>query len=793
MAETVLAKMAVEISANAAKFTTAVNQAQGQFKGLTSAVQSANKILATFGVGFGAFAIFQGLKNIVGIMSEFEATMSEVRAITGATGDEFKALERDALKLGAATKFTSTEVGQLQVAFGRLGFNTKEILDATEATLDLAAATGEDLAKSADVAGSTVRGFGLKAKETQRVVDVMAKSFNTTALGLENFTEAMKFVAPVAAAANISVEETTALLGTLADAGIRGSIAGTSLRKILTDLPKDSRPFAERLQELADKGITVSDAFDEVGRTAQTSLLILAKNNEKTKELAASFQDVAGEAGKMARIMQDNLQGDVEKLTSAWEGLILSLSKTSAFRSATQGLTAFLNALSGTPDEEEGLRQLITAIKEESASATDAFIKNLQEIRRESGKPLDLNIVNELAEKFKLTEAQANKLFQSLLQVNEALSFQEKVIQEFEQSNIVSKYGKTAEAVDIYKQSLYELILAKQIEIEQLKKADEAMGGTAFAARIEESQNIILSTRRAIGILNEFSKDFAKGEQEITVAVEKTVISLKFYKDSLKSLNDEFDKTDKNDLTKLRNLAAQISGTELLINRLEKLKSIGDIEVQVKVPDLSNLLNPTLTQTKKEGGLIFDLDVELDDAMVERFEKRLEDTRKATQRTVTAIQDDFKGMDLRGLLTNALDGVGEAIGGAIAGTQKLGKALLGVFGGVIAQFGKMLIATGVGLLAVKKAFQSLNGYVAIAAGVALVALGAAVSGSIKSIGSNMGSGGSGGSSGGQTRGQTFAPERAGEQIILSGDFRIKGGDLQLVIDKNNKSRQRTSG
>src|SRR5688572_22023594 len=249
----VLARLAVLISANTAEFGKALNQSSSQLKAFQNTVKG---IGAAIGVSLGAAALFRGLQQVVGIMSEFEARMSEVRAITGATGDEFKSLERDALRLGAATKFTASEVAELQVAFGRLGFNTKEILDATEATLALAAATGEDLAKSADVAGSTVRGFGLEARETQRVVDVMAASFNKTALGLDNFTESMKYVAPIAAAANVSVEETTALLGVLADNGIRGSSAGTALRKIFGDLSKDGRPFQERLEELSKKGIT---------------------------------------------------------------------------------------------------------------------------------------------------------------------------------------------------------------------------------------------------------------------------------------------------------------------------------------------------------------------------------------------------------------------------------------------------------------------------------------------------------------------------------------------------------
>ena len=339
-----LATMTVKIAANTAQFNAAIKQTQGQLSAFGNSVKN---VASGLGAAFGAREIFNGVLQGVKIMADFEVQMSTVRAITGATGKEFEALEEDALKLGRSTKYTATQVGELQVAYGRLGFTTKEILAATGATLDLAAATGEDLAKSADVAGSTVRGFALDASETGRVVDVMASSFNKSALGLENFTESMKYVAPIANAANVSVEETTALLAVLADSGIRGSQAGTSLRKIFGDLTKDGRPLQDRLAELSKKGITLADSYDEVGRTAQTALLVLSKNTDKTGELTEAFRNASGEAAEMARIMSDNLTGDVTKLTSAFEGLILSMKEGSApLRSATQSLTELLNVMS---------------------------------------------------------------------------------------------------------------------------------------------------------------------------------------------------------------------------------------------------------------------------------------------------------------------------------------------------------------------------------------------------------------------------------------------------------------
>lgn len=343
----ILAKMAVQIVANNAQFAAAMKQSQAQMKGFQKTAQGLSRTLGTFGLGIGIYEAISAIQYGVNVMADFEKSMSEVRAITNASDNDFKALKESALELGRTTLFTAKQVSELQVAYGRLGFSTQEILNSTAATLELSTATGEDLAKSADIAGSTLRAFNLDASEMQRVVDVMAASFNKSALGLDNFGESMKYVAPVAAAANISLEETTSMLGVLADAGIRGSMAGTSLRKIISDVGKESGTLSERLQKLADKGLTGADAMDEVGRTAYASLLILTKHIDKVNEGTKAYSNVTGEAKKMADLMSDNLTSDITKLTSAFDGLILKFSEgTGPMRDMVQALTALVTLLS---------------------------------------------------------------------------------------------------------------------------------------------------------------------------------------------------------------------------------------------------------------------------------------------------------------------------------------------------------------------------------------------------------------------------------------------------------------
>ena len=171
-------------------------------------------------------------KSAFSVASDFGLSMAKVQAVSGATAEEFARLEANAKELGRTTIFTAKDVAGLQLEFAKLGFTASEIEGVTAATLALAQATDSDLAQAAEVAGATLRGFGLDVNQTVHVTDVMAAAFSSSALDMESFQDSMKYVAPVAKAAGVSIEETTAMLAQMANAGIKGSQAGTSLRMI---------------------------------------------------------------------------------------------------------------------------------------------------------------------------------------------------------------------------------------------------------------------------------------------------------------------------------------------------------------------------------------------------------------------------------------------------------------------------------------------------------------------------------------------------------------------------------
>lgn len=309
----------------------------GLFRGMV-------KSLATVAAGYlGIQTAIRGLSNSIKLISAFQKSMDEVRAISNANNNEFAALRDNALELGAVTSKTAVQVSGLQKEFAKLGFSTKEILAATEATIDLSIAAGSDLADSAVVAASTVRGFGLAAQDTQRVVDVMAKAFSSSALDLNKFKLAMSTVAPVAKASGKDIEFVTSQLGVLADAGLDASTSGTSLRNMFLELNKQGLTWEEGLEKIntsTNKNVTALNLF---GKRGATAALILADNAEKAELLEAKLDNAAGTAKNMADIMENNLAGDVEKAKSAFQGLVLNIGKNAdGLRGLTQGVTRFV-------------------------------------------------------------------------------------------------------------------------------------------------------------------------------------------------------------------------------------------------------------------------------------------------------------------------------------------------------------------------------------------------------------------------------------------------------------------
>lgn len=339
---------------------------------------------AAIGVIVTAFrTVNRAVSSVVTTFTEFEFVMAKVNAISGATEEEFAALTSTAEELGRTTFFTAEQVGQLQLNFSKLGFSAQEIIEAQEATLALATATGSDLARSATVAASAIRGFGLDASETQRVVDVMAVAFSTSALDIEKFQTSMTKVAPIAKAAGFSIEDTTAIMAKLSDAGIEASIAGTSLRNILlkmqdpnSDLVKSFGRTIHSLDELIpamrefrEEGGSMAEVLEVVDLRQAAAFEIMLAGSDILTEYRNNLKGSSGEAQRMANIVGDTLQGAFLKFKSALQGLSISIMKD--FADGLQRTGERLAALGNFLSENS---KIITGLIKGVSLLTKAFV-----------------------------------------------------------------------------------------------------------------------------------------------------------------------------------------------------------------------------------------------------------------------------------------------------------------------------------------------------------------------------------------------------------------------------------
>jgi TP901 family phage tail tape measure protein len=287
--------------------------------------------------------------------ADFEASMDKVAAITGATGDDFTALKTLAQDLGASTKFSATKAAEAMTFLGMAGYDTNEIMGAMPGVLALAAASGTDLATTADIVSDAMTAFGMSAEETAGFTDLLASVSTKANTNVDLLGESFKYVAPVAGALGMTAEDTAKYLGLMATAGIKGSQAGTSLRTVLTNLADPSAEAAALMDEL---GISITDSqgnmksmdtimqeltasFDGMGeaekaqaaatlagKEAMSGLLAIVNaapaDVDKLTEATTNYE---GAAQKMADIMQGNLTGQLTTLKSQLEGVAIQLSE----------------------------------------------------------------------------------------------------------------------------------------------------------------------------------------------------------------------------------------------------------------------------------------------------------------------------------------------------------------------------------------------------------------------------------------------------------------------------------
>ena len=286
-------------------------------KGLEAGLGKANKSIAGFAanaarigstLSFGITAPLTALgTSAFKAFRDCESGMNRVAMVTQASKDEIKLLTSEAKRLGATTRFTATQVAGLQEILGRKGFKTDAIVDMTEAILNLSIAAGEDLNIAANSVASTLNAFGLDASEGTRVANTLAQATVNSTLQLNTFTTAFANAGASASAANVDIEELTAMMGVLIDNGIKASRAGTSLNSLFITLKEKGISLSDTLDLVSQGELGLERATKIAGKRFSKQLLILSKNRDKVKDLTAEYK---GNTTAMKTM------GDLAKLTA---------------------------------------------------------------------------------------------------------------------------------------------------------------------------------------------------------------------------------------------------------------------------------------------------------------------------------------------------------------------------------------------------------------------------------------------------------------------------------------------
>ena len=622
----------------------------------------------------------KAITESVKILADFELSMAKVKAITGATDQEFKKLEKSAQELALGTIFTATQVAELQLAYAKLGFTTEEILNATEATTKLATITGDDLANSADVVGATIRGFGLDAQEATRVVDIMAQSFSSSALSLENFKQSMKTVAPIASSANISLEQTTAMLGVLADAGIRGTKAATGLKNLMSQLTDPTSDLAKELgytvnnseglniafEELVKRNIDLAKATGLTDERSKAAFLTLLKGKDSVDKLRESLEESTGVSDKMADTVGNTLSGSWDRFKSSVEGFTLregeglskilstALNKMSEFLNETDRGYRIMKKFEGAQKEigqtqstqntsTEKLKELLKA-SGELYDQQEAKLKKTRDLYREQNKELsDFEIVlgfitgelgettEERKEEFKkikeqlegyrsLNDEQKSELILRQARLKDSRTFQQEVTNEI---NRLKSERKTVN-------SLGEEYVDLTNEIEKWQKL--LKDGDPTSQLLKQQEDLAKERKKQFDdeqFFYKWRKEANKDNLENLILITKNELKWLEQTDEFKkkSLNEQILIREKF-LNTIDNLSEKFAEQE--IDRWERiLKPIEDVNKEIGEIQKINLNAGSSDLGEVKGFLGVILGVKEKD--LEKFEERLQTAVELTQ------------------------------------------------------------------------------------------------------------------------------------------------------------------
>lgn len=319
---------------------------------------------------------------------QFDHAMAAVRAVTGATGEEFARLESLAKEMGATTMFSATEAAQAMEFLGMAGWDTTQIMAGLPDVLNLAAAGGLGLAEAADIASNIMAGMSMEASEVGRAADALATAAANANVDVRMLGETASYAAGTAASAGWSIEQLALATGLFGNVGIQGSMAGTALNHILNQLQNSSskaadlfaqlgieirdssgavRDFDELLIDLMDSEVTSTQLIEAFGQEHGPKLVsVLQQGEGAVRKLAGAMENTSGEAERMASIRMDSFVGALDQARSAVEGFFIAFADLGALdfaRSLVEGFASAVGTVTRWLEEHaDVIRPVVQAI-----------------------------------------------------------------------------------------------------------------------------------------------------------------------------------------------------------------------------------------------------------------------------------------------------------------------------------------------------------------------------------------------------------------------------------------------
>lgn len=689
-----------------------------------------------------ATAAIKAFSRGVAIIADFEKANSVLAGVLGKTVAEIKALSDSAEMLGRSTAFTATQVTGLQTELAKLGFGEGQIMSMQKAVLNFATALGVDLSEAASFTGATLRTFGLKASDAEDALNVLAVASDKSALGFSALSTAMPIVGPVAKSLGFSLRDTSTLLGVLANSGFDASSAATALRNIFLYLADSSSNLSKAigkpvktlpdlldgLDKLKSQGISVGEALELTDKRAVSAFNTLIDGTASARELRSALDDVNGAVDAKAQAQIDNISGSVSLLKSAWEGLILGMKNSKGV------IKSILDMLTRTLEKAAGLFR-------------GTRVQNYQKMYADAATNVYKGGGKEEAETYMLNQLKAKQD-----KVAELQAISQETVSPFESTPTAAARAAKRKLKDA------------QEQLEGMKAAYAAVADQIANDAVADAVNTAGDggTETADALLEAFKKALSKDKVEdamaqfrAQVAEEAEVIAADEEFQKMADPLEEFERTHAELLDRL-NHKQQIFADMSQDAYAKAAKAAYDyaIDEQSALDRADEAAQTALDNLRASQ----EKAAELNNSLSEAIAAGLSDSAQA----FTDMLFNLEGADASAVLG----------------------ALLQPFANMAKQLGEMLIIEGLGIKAFKESLEDLNPYVAIAAGVALVALSATISSGIKALGSSGGS--SAMSSGSSATSNANSDTTISTEMTIYVKGKISGKDILISGDNAKK-------